>query len=77
VKCLSENRWRKEVPGRLRRSRRVDPVVHRNRGVWNSDLVGYPGYPTTKEAFQQKRQIDRERFNKWKAVSLRREQWST
>jgi hypothetical protein len=51
----------------LRRSRRVDPVIHRNRGVWNPDLVGYPGYPTSKEAFESKQQKNRERFQKWKA----------
>jgi hypothetical protein len=55
------------MPGNLRRSRRVDPVVHRNRGVWNPDLVGYPGYPKTREAFERLQEVNRERFNKWKA----------
>jgi hypothetical protein len=41
--------------------------VHRSRGVWNADLIGYPGYPKTKEAFEAKRQKNRERFLKWSA----------
>jgi hypothetical protein len=51
----------------LRRSRRVDPVVHRNRGVWNPDLVGYPGYPKTKEAFEKRQQQSRDMFARMKA----------
>jgi hypothetical protein len=49
-----------------RRSRRVHPVVHRSRGVWNPDLVGYPGYPKTREVFEEKQRKNRERFLKWK-----------
>jgi hypothetical protein len=54
------------TPHRLRRSRRVDPIVHRCRGTWNPDLVGYPGYPKTLEAFEEKQRKNRERFQKWK-----------
>jgi hypothetical protein len=50
----------------FRRSRRVDPIVHRSRGTWNPDLVGYTGYPRTQEAFDEKQRINRERFQKWK-----------
>jgi hypothetical protein len=49
-----------------RRSRRVDPIIHRCRGTWNPDLVGYPGYPKTLEAFEEKQRKNRERFQQWK-----------